>query len=614
MMWNLQIKKTKYSILLLLFTVGGCHLTKIEKLKGKYNKEMQVYQTSDQSFWTGKFDDEFTLLSKNGLLGFINSKGEVLCWPKYDRIFPFFNNVAVVCKDNKYGLINKKGEALVAPNFDFIADFENTILALFYKTENKKHIEGLLTSDGKQLQLPEKSVLRKIQNQYLVTTATGHSILSPIGKIIYQINYADFKSIKDTHPFLSNPDSWLAYSEQELTQQTKPYNTEMGIAELSAVPTNLPFYFQEGLAVIPKNDNNTLKFGYINDKGIETIAAHYEQAKHFKYGIACVKQNEKWGVIDKNEKIVVPFNYDDLEILNSNYIAFKKNEKYGIIDKDNSEILKPDYLIIKCLFGNVMALLPYQTSTATFLKNFNYQAPSIQVDTWGVINAYTQKQIVPFQYHLIKTTSEKGGVAFKYKLEDISLKDRNFDSLMDNTMGISRPKDFTMYVLQDVFDADKILHSLEATPQLVRKVNDPNAILLKSVEPIREVKEGIFYFESNWLNNRFQLIKDSNIIKDLEVKWKRRNLFVKENKANSKKGVVNVTEDTIIPFEYDELKICNTGIILRKDNLFGFADLAGRILLPLHYQSINERFTGCLDVMLDNKKVLINKEGKLLTN
>lgn len=51
----------------------------------------------------------------------------------------------------------------------------------------------------------------------------------------------------------------------------------------------------------------------MNNNGEIVISPKYEKAYGFSEGIAAVKKNGKWGFIDINGIIVVPFEYDKIE-------------------------------------------------------------------------------------------------------------------------------------------------------------------------------------------------------------------------------------------------------------------------------------------------------------
>ncbi|MEO6718770.1 MAG: WG repeat-containing protein [Ferruginibacter sp.] len=60
---------------------------------------------------------------------------------------------------------------------------------------------------------------------------------------------------------------------------------------------------------------------------------------NFKEGFASVKQNGKWGFIDKTSKEVIPFKYEYGGVFSQGLATVKLNGTYGYIDKKGSEIV-----------------------------------------------------------------------------------------------------------------------------------------------------------------------------------------------------------------------------------------------------------------------------------
>jgi len=105
----------------------------------------------------------------------------------------------------------------------------------------------------------------------------------------------------------------------------------------------------EGLSVISDVDEEKFGFGkYLSDKDAYdvVIKLKYEDADDFHNGIAQVKLNGKWGVIDRDEKVVIPFKYDYMNSFGNTYKGLawvKMNEKEGLIDKTGREIIPVKY-------------------------------------------------------------------------------------------------------------------------------------------------------------------------------------------------------------------------------------------------------------------------------
>lgn len=60
----------------------------------------------------------------------------------------------------------------------------------------------------------------------------------------------------------------------------------------------------------------------------EQIAPQYEKAELFSEDLAAVKKNGKWGYIDHDNKVVIPFQYE---------LAFEFSEGYAVVAKSSRQ-------------------------------------------------------------------------------------------------------------------------------------------------------------------------------------------------------------------------------------------------------------------------------------
>ena len=125
----------------------------------------------------------------------------------------------------------------------------------------------------------------------------------------------------------------------------------------------IEYGIQDGTFAIKKNG----LLGFINANGVDFIKPQYDDHCAFENGFACVKQNGKWGFINKNNEIVIPFEYDmpdfccdeenpvkynsSSSFVNHNgrlLATVAKGEKWGIIELNNNVILpfKYDWLLL----------------------------------------------------------------------------------------------------------------------------------------------------------------------------------------------------------------------------------------------------------------------------
>lgn len=82
------------------------------------------------------------------------------------------------------------------------------------------------------------------------------------------------------------------------------------------------------------------KYGYINQDGKLVIPYKYDYGWDFREGLALVILNKKSGFIDKTGKIVIPLEYDHaLHFFSDGLVCVKKDTKYGFIDKTGKVVI-----------------------------------------------------------------------------------------------------------------------------------------------------------------------------------------------------------------------------------------------------------------------------------
>jgi hypothetical protein len=86
-------------------------------------------------------------------------------------------------------------------------------------------------------------------------------------------------------------------------------NNEIHIGYWNIPDYDYGAYPSEGLFWVCKDR----KFGFLNSNDLSiAIPLEYEACGDFFQGVAAVKKNGKWGLIDKNNSIILPFKYDNI--------------------------------------------------------------------------------------------------------------------------------------------------------------------------------------------------------------------------------------------------------------------------------------------------------------
>ena len=238
-----------------------------------------------------------------------------------------------ISNGNYCGIVDENQKEILPCIFTFVSIFTGTSLFCVRKTNSLKF--GLYNFEGKEV-LPcdydTISLENKSGNQY-IQIRQGHcfGILDINGKVILPCKYAlhyrmwdrdflDYVKISKNGKY-----GLFSFSEKRETipciydsLEERPHYTS-----LSDIFHGIP-----SLMAICKRGNT---FDIWDNRW--TLCDSFEEFSMEDFnGCARVKNDGKFGLIDKDFNMALPFEYDELYVMNNNYIWAKKNGKVGIFD------------------------------------------------------------------------------------------------------------------------------------------------------------------------------------------------------------------------------------------------------------------------------------------
>ncbi len=137
------------------------------------------------------------------------------------------------------------------------------------------------------------------------------------------------------------------------------------------------------------------KFGLLH-KAKEIIPPTYEDMKPFSEGMIPVKKDGKWGYINAQNEVLIPFDFEEVNSFNSIFISrsneyyytsAKKDGKWGLIDKKGVFLLQPAYDEFKFVY--------------------KHKVLARKENHWGTLNPLTTEILVPVEYDTIRTTNKQ---------------------------------------------------------------------------------------------------------------------------------------------------------------------------------------------------------------
>jgi hypothetical protein len=281
-------------------------------IKVKRGNEFTLFNmTGEQVFnnWYQRLDindDQTVMADQKGKKGLITLAEKKITPFEYDALERVYGSgpryLYTAQKAGKYGVIGTDGKIVVPLQYDQLSNPRGD---LFIVTKNMK--KGLVAFDGRQVLSLEYDEISYTDKYFLVRKNGKTGIANREGAIILPVEY----------DVLSN-----AYISNE-------YNSTVFVGAKNG---------KKGMvdAVLGK-----ARLEFIYDDIIGTRRSSYNSTESFNNTIIAVK-NGKYGMIELNGNVVVPFEYDDLQYLNSFIVIAKKNGKYGIRDIYNgTNILLP---------------------------------------------------------------------------------------------------------------------------------------------------------------------------------------------------------------------------------------------------------------------------------
>lgn len=285
---------------------------------------------------------------------------------------------------------------------------------------------------------------------------------------------------------------------------------------------------------------------------------NYELEKVSEINYKLLKQNNKFGVINKNGEVVVSPIYDEIDIPNPSKSLFicmydynTENEQYSIkVLNDKSEQILYEYFIVEAIEINpTISEIPYEKSVLKYKQNGKY----------GLIDF-------------------EGNVIVKPKYEQIEA--------LDGVEGLLLVKDKENYGVINI-NGDTVIKEKYDSIQADSYLTNINLSELEKIGfIIGESDNGSFKY--GYLNSKGEQILD---IKYSQIQ---RIQNITENNdtylvafENDKVGFYKNSEN-IIKHEYEDIFYDenNNSLILQKDSKQGVSDLNGNIFIDIKYDNI----------------------------
>ena len=269
------------------------------------------------------------VLKKGAPITIINTEGTEIkaLDKKIVETYPFMNGYAVVVsKDNKVGAIDTKGNWIIKADYESIIPFSQDGYAITFKKQNDT-IYNYTIVDGQGQKFYSFSSEKYIP---LGNIVNGSMPVKKGDKVIY-IDANGERIAEAGKYFPGREDAYGIY---------------------------------DGVMVYSSED---MKMGLMTQDGEKLIRDKYDMILPQKDGTFVAYRDGKCGLIDKNDKVLLPFDFYKIQRLSNNrYVVREGMNKYSLIDGNGGEISKETFASIS-LYNDAPILFEADTKMKTFV-------------------------------------------------------------------------------------------------------------------------------------------------------------------------------------------------------------------------------------------------------
>lgn len=557
--------------------------------------------------------------------GCVNLHGEVKIPFMYDGIRLQGLRAIVFNLNNsqyRYGLVDCSNKPILAVSYKYI----RPLGTLRYAVENDQGQVALFNEAGSRVtEFTIDSVSSFYRNYAIVYQDHLQGLIDRDGLTKLETKYQSIKISEDGKVFAQLPNEWSFINEKNETKR------QIFVEELRILDDKF-FCFKTGN-----------RWGVMNDNLKQTLSAQYESVLEIDQGKLIAAASSKYGVVDYQNGLVVPFLFDSLRHSNQLLCAFSKGKGWRLIDSQGRALsngfyekilqLTEEFFSVKnkgfygltdskgkevvhCVFDSVAA--PVEGLVAVKFKG-KYGIIDIN-ENWRVapqdfplraINqlVYLQKQ--PGN-NFVKTFSGEIKYFSPYRLR-FNVQDfiETLPNGIEKTIGydgvilhrIDSPEN-----IEEVFQEREGLRGMKKNGRYGFVDKNGRLRIANRYDSIGEFHEGLAAVKliGKW---GFVDVNDHVVINpnyDNASTFFEGTAIVSRNK---KFGVIDKTGNSVLPLRYDSVSRQTEYFLLTNAQLTGIANFKGNVTIEPRFNSIVPATSNLLIVCRDGKCGVVTNQG-----
>lgn len=398
---------------IIAFVVLIMIIVSIVKL-AKGSGETQEATVTD--YFSAYTDGKWVVIDNNGDIVIDNNEEMVVVPDSSKDVFVTVYDIDDSTGTYKTKVLNSKNE-LIFTEYDLVEVIENydSKQNIWYEKAlrvSKDGKYGLIDLSGNKLlecEYEEIKALKGAENNILVKKDGKIGLVNEAGQKIIDTVYTNILTLEEGYT-----NEYIIVNE----------NNQYGIITTSGKITIEPQY--ESIKYVKSSDYYAVKTGeswkLVNTSGEGFLDGLYNDIVEVKGDNIIVAKDGKYGVVNKNNEVLIPLEYDSLKYTFSIYYIAKKGDKFGIVNTNNETIVNLEYTRMNYVqSGNFIIADKTETETVVFDSNLAQKITGI------ISEVNTEKGY-------IKVYADEDYKYYNFKFEEKS----NIDILSSNTLVLSK--------------------------------------------------------------------------------------------------------------------------------------------------------------------------------
>ncbi len=308
----------------------------------------------------GHFNDGLAWASTHKGMGYINTKGEMVIPAKFDKAADFEKNVARVVVEGQHGLINKEGDYFLRPLYSNIDPFNEHGVAVSRFGKNSIRY-GLITRTGDLITIQRyKSIGPFKDGLAAVKYKNGYGFINCKGQMVIDNKYDKVSNFSEGLAVVQKNGvcGYVNRKGEEVVnlEYSKCLDFEDGRAVIykgyrrgGVIDTLGNYVIEPSINRLLNSSNgkvlvrdNSYRFYYITEE-TGLYNGYYQKAGEFQHGVAAVKSDDHWGIINQRGIEIIPPKYDKIGKFQDGYAIVKIKQFSGLSNLEGEAIIQPEY-------------------------------------------------------------------------------------------------------------------------------------------------------------------------------------------------------------------------------------------------------------------------------